>query len=60
MLQKHVLFKIRMFLNVIDLLNYYVVKKYFIIFYYFALWNFFENRAFKWVALIGFWIKIIF
>ena len=47
-----------MFSNVIDLLNYYVVKK--ILFLIFCPLEFFENRTLKWVALVGFWIKIIF
>ena len=47
-----------MFSNIIDLLNYYDVKKYFFIFNIFPL-EFFENLTFKWVPLIGFWIKII-
>ena len=47
-----------MFSNVIDLLNYYIVKKENI----FNIWplEFFENKTLKWVALVGFWIKIIF
>ena len=48
-----------MFSNIIDLLNYYVIKNIFL-FLIFYPWNFFENLTFKWVPLIGFWIKIIF
>ena len=47
-----------MFLNVIDLLNYYIVKKKY--FEFFCPLEFFENKTLKWVALVGFWIKIIF
>ena len=55
--QKHFLFKIRIFSNVIDKLNYYVVQIFFL-FLIFCPLEFFENRTFKWVAFIGFWIKI--
>ena len=48
-----------MFLNIIDLLNYYIVKKYFL-FLIFCPLEFFEKITFKWVALIGFYIKINF
>ena len=49
-----------MFSNVpvIDLLNYYIVKKKKKKF--FGPLEFFENKTIKWVALVGFWIKIIF
>ena len=59
--KKHFLFKISMFSNVIDLLNYYFVNKISLIFTVtFCPLEFFENRTLKWVALVGFWIKIIF
>ena len=57
--QKHFLFKIRIFSNVIDKLKYYVVQIFFL-FLIFCPLEFFENRTFKWVAFIGFWIKIFF
>ena len=56
--KKHFLFKTLMLSNMIDLLTYYVVKKYFFIFNILPL-EFFENLTFKWVPLIGFWVKII-
>ena len=47
-----------MFLNVRDLLNFMLCKK--IIVLIFCPLEFFENRTLKWVALVGFWIKIFF
>ena len=59
-MQMHVVvFKIPKCSSGIDFLNYYLKTKTKFFFFFFLPPEFFGNRTFKWVALIGFRIKII-
>ena len=59
--QKHFLLKNGMCSNIRDLLNYNIVNHFFFIFNILPLRTFWEwYCTLKWVALVGFWIKIIF